>query len=418
MVKNLAFCTRCFLCFLFSSAHLLGQNSGSAVPFMLITPSPEVTMVGGAGVALPNYSAMNFHANPALLGWSAQSSNLAVTVPSDMDLWGGAFGNLPLSGVAVRVGYNADSMGLPLSFGIGVLHQHIDLGTFMRTDDNGQVIGTFSSQEGATSIGAGVNYHLPSIDIALGVSVKPVYSDLQALAQSGQSPGEAKSTAFDGGIFVRYTPLPHLHFGIFKPILALNLGYTLANVGSKVVYRTESDPLPRMERLGYALQAGTMIEFGGKKFSLVQVDWSVETMYSLVRRDAWGSDYASVFSNSDVVDNLILLKNSPYTEVRYGARVNLLQLVSYGVGSALYAKPVPVDPVPQNLLSPTGYETWGYGLQLRGVLNLLSAFMPGKTLSYIAEHFDVQYHYASSKLNEMYTRDFHSFSLVISDIRL
>ncbi|MBI5324960.1 MAG: hypothetical protein HZB41_06775 [Ignavibacteriae bacterium] len=91
------------------------------------------------------------------------NTNISIGIyPSSTDI--AAFGKVLFDNYAVQGGYDLSKLlgGFPLSIGAGFLYQGVNFGEFTRTHESGVVIGTFNSQEKAStfSLGFGFNYFI------------------------------------------------------------------------------------------------------------------------------------------------------------------------------------------------------------------------------------------------------------------
>jgi hypothetical protein len=115
----------------------------------------------------------------------------------------------------------------------------MDYGTQIQTDENGNVIGTFSSNEFSAS--AIYSSEIIPNRIGLGLGFKFLYSNLGPATGNTDSKGKALSYAFDIG-------------SKFKDVLTprFDIGFVLQNIGPDVTYVNDEqkDPLPMTMRLG------------------------------------------------------------------------------------------------------------------------------------------------------------------------
>ncbi len=243
-----------------------GQAGGAAVPFLLIAPDARGGSMGEVGTAIADDINAVFW-NPAGLGYQSNQRQVALSFSK----W------LPQ--------FNAD-----LFYSYGTYGQYVEdldgtiagtfifmnLGEFTRTAENGQALGTFRSNEFSVGISYGT---LIGKDVAAGVQIKYIQSNLAPAGAQQASAGVGISGAFDLGFLYRPTSLNVLGAELGN---ILSLGVNLQNVGPKITYLNESDPLPTSLRWGVGLKL-VEDEFNDLLFS---VDFSK----LLVRRDLLGSD--------------------------------------------------------------------------------------------------------------------------------
>ncbi|MEO8399318.1 MAG: hypothetical protein ABI550_05805, partial [Ignavibacteriaceae bacterium] len=109
----------------------LKAQGEAAIPFLYLTPSPELNGLGLTGVSYPNDDPFGFYYNPANLGHFSQNQNLSLHVyPNSVD-WLGESG-LKFNNSAFNIGYNfKDELnGLNFSVGAGFIHSRFDFGSF------------------------------------------------------------------------------------------------------------------------------------------------------------------------------------------------------------------------------------------------------------------------------------------------
>ena len=123
---------------------------------------------------------------------------------------------------------------------IGLNATFLSYGKNVRTDTQGDSVGTFDSFDGALAFTYGASV---SSDLAVGITAKVIYSHLSDLG-AGDELGEGNATGFavDAGVLYR------------TPLRKLTLGVALTNVGPDIAYidASQSDPLPRNLAVGLA----------------------------------------------------------------------------------------------------------------------------------------------------------------------
>jgi len=127
---------------------------------------------------------------------------------------------------------------------VGGAITYINTGSNEWTDEDGTVLGTFSSYELAASAVYGTKV---TDNLSTGLAFKVIYSALAKGVRVGmeQKEGVATTFAVDGGILYQ-TPLP-----------GLTLGAAVQNLGPDIHYidAAQADPLPRNLKAGLALRA-------------------------------------------------------------------------------------------------------------------------------------------------------------------
>ena len=399
-----AFIVLIALCLAFPSA--LDAQGESAVPFLLISSSPEGNGMGGTAATQPTRDALATISNPAQLGIFTLNNMFGASTYTPRTNWLPQFNisGLTYGTTAINGGYNLrDLLSLPfsLSAGIGYSRVHIDLGTFTVTSSSGPApIGTYSSNETSESIctAIGLEYY---VRFGIAMSFKRIESNLSSVGtEQEQGGGSARSSATDFGLLLD-VPLARIVSDLAKtsfdiapktsPFLDLSFGYVKANVGSEMVYieGSQADPLPRTAIVGLGAEFGLTSNPGPSEWKLASFRVAHQADDLLVVRNPDGSsDYQSGLGDIQFVDNVILGMANSKATVRKGWQVQVAEFLYLRGGSVEGPGLV--------------YSTSGYSVCLGGALHLLGLVSPslGKEswVGFVAEHFDLQYH--SSKYDE------------------
>ena len=260
-----------------AGSELKAQAGGSAVPFLLIGTDARAGGMGGVGTALTD-DINAIYWNPGGLGFldyfeapygfdeDVEASPFRQVAVS-FSPWLPQF-NADLYYSNLNVGQYVESLGGTVAFNFTLMN----LGEFRRTLENGQQRGTFISNEFAVGLSYGT---IIAPDLGAGVNVKYIQSNLTPTSTSGQQAGAGISVAFDLGVLWRPTD-----FWVFED--RLGLGINIQNVGPRITYIQEADPLPTNLRLGASYRAYED-EFN---------DLTIAADFGkvLVRRDSSGSD--------------------------------------------------------------------------------------------------------------------------------
>lgn len=254
---------------------------GSAVPFLVISPDARASGMGEVGTAIAD-DINAVYWNPAGLGFK---SYINPDAEYEEDL-------IPYRQVALSYSKWLPQFNADLFYAYGAIGQYFDkiggtlalnfvfmnLGEFTRTYENGSQGGKFLSNEFAIGLSYGGKL---TKDVAWGVQLKYIQSNLApASSFSNGDAGIGRSGGFDLGFLWRPS---NLNFGGgFDFSNKLSLGINLQNVGPKVTYREESDPLPTTLRLGSAYEVYT------DEYNDLKVSCDVSKL--LVKRDSLGSD--------------------------------------------------------------------------------------------------------------------------------
>ncbi len=410
---------------LFLVRHACFPQAATAVPFLLIPPSPEANGMGGASSAFVSMHPMAPLENAGQMGFFAMSNfmNAGIYAPPSHQIAGYDLPDLSYSTLAVNAGVNLHDLchfPFPLSLGIGYARVSFDLGQFTLTSSAGPTaIGSFSSYETSDNIlfGAGVDYW---VKLGFGVNYKIINSHLAPIgAESEQGTGNAEVGAYDIGILLQipvtgiatklgadFQILP----GKTTPFLNLTLGYAKRNIGDGVLYveGSQSDPLPRIAACGAGVEFGAESKMIACGWNLIDVVFTSEAEELLVTRYSDGTwAYLPGSGAIDFVDNVILGESGDQITHRKGWKVDIAEILSIRGGSVA------------GTLSD--YSTAGFGIRLAGVLKLVSALGPddpGGWAESLFTNIDVQYDYgkheyfAAGQISE----SFSSIALVLKRI--
>lgn len=255
------------------------QAGISAVPFLLITPDARANAMGNTGTALAD-DLNAIYWNPAGLGFF---DYFDPPYGYDPDKELDPYQQISLSYSPWLPQFNAGLSYGNLSYGRfferfnGTLAGNfifMNLGEFDQTNESGQLQGTFRSNEFVIGLSYGT---IIAPDLSAGIQLKYIQSNLTPTSNNvgGGNAGSGISFAFDFGLLWKPVNLP-----LFED--RLSLGLNLQNIGPKVTYLREADPIPTQIRFGIA----TMLvedEFN-------RLTWTVDLGKLLVFRDEAGSD--------------------------------------------------------------------------------------------------------------------------------
>ena len=365
----------------------------AAVPFLLLQPSPSLSAMGQTGTALPTEDPFGFLWNPAQLGYTSQNNNFSfIFYPTKLD-WLPTFNlDLEVKGLAFNIGYNLkEIIDFPLSVGFGYSNPEFDYGTFVRTDDYGNAIGTFEAKDyyHAYSLGIGIDYF---VQFNAGITYKDITSKLIDLPTGPDSLRvSAKTNVIDFGLLIN-VPVSKLIDEdlsielegdmLLKPDFNFSIGYSKSNIGDEIYYidPSQADPLPRMDRLGYGISTG--FDLIGDNFQMRVLNFSltVEADDILIDRDSTGWDYQSTLSDLQFVKNLINIEGTEDIVSHIGLKIDLFETVSLSTGH----------------FSGSGFmdvaETGGYELRAKGLFKLFGLLEQSPIIDFLRDHIDIRYY--------------------------
>jgi hypothetical protein len=356
------------------------------MPFLTFDPSPKLNGMAGVFTALPTDDVYGSYYNPAQIGVFSSKNNFTVGFfPQKTDWLPGANrGDLTFHANAFAAGYKLKTEH-PFNLGFGYIYSKFDLGKNVWTDASGNVIGKFNTYEtcNAFTFGLGSEYFL---QYYLGLTYKSVYSKLVPI-QIENNDGIADVSAFDFGMLI-LAPISKFIFtddlqniNNISPFLDISLGYSLHNVGGKVIYgdADQADPLPRQARLGYGISVGVDHLFRQEKLKIIQFDFSTETRDYLPYRDKGNIKYKNILGDIKLFKNVFGGYITDEVVLYRGWRIELFNTFTYSIGNIKGDVFLRYD------------ESKGYAFNTKGILNWLKYITENNDIGYIAEHFSLEY---------------------------
>lgn len=386
------YCSLLLLVLLFKP--IFGQTVMSS---MYLQPSPIFIGAGNVGTASPMQEAMGFYYNPAQLGYFSLENNLSISyMPKKTEWLKYVLPNLSIQSYGLVAGYNFKKKNndLPLSIGVGFLHNKFSYGEFVRTGpDSPDPIRKYESYDKFDCISLGIGYG-EYVRFNLGVSVKsfftnrndfPTFEDVNLDGVTG--------TAFDFG-FMIVTPLSNMispdqkiildESSFVKPNIDFVLGYSLLNIGKEVVYTDpeQKDPLQRAARLGYSFNFSLDMQSNKSTFNFFSYSFSVEADdHYLIKRSNYGGsfEYQNILGDIKFGRNLIELRGDDYATVHRGHILRFFESVIFTSGR----------------MHGGGYDhrkTDGLGVSSEGLIKLYSLLADDPIVDYFANHFVLEYY--------------------------
>lgn len=394
----------------------------AAVPFLTLQQSPELWGAGQIGAAIPNNQISGFYFNPANLGYKAQNNFMGGYFLTNKTEWLN-FAPMNFDSYGFSTGINSESFGegFPFSIGIGYIHNKLDFGIFVRTDENGNEYGRFDALESFENFSIGIGY-TNKISCNIGFSIKKFYSKLNDdptenpygiddLAGSpigsliNSNDGAADGYAYDFGILIT-APVYDLFFcnkneinkSSLLPKINTSLGYSVLNIGKKVSYIdvSQSDPLPLTARLGYTVELGCETYVKEEKINLLSYSFTAEAEDILIKGTNNGkSEYQNLIGDINIGKHLFGLNPDSKVVVHKGHILNFFETVNLYFGS----------------FNGRGYDyikTNGFTISLNGAFKYLSTKTDDKSLKYIFDHFSIEY--TNSKVRYDYLNATNKFN--------
>lgn len=210
------------------------QLAESSALFLRIEPDSRAAGMGNTGVALADNANAMFW-NPAGLAFQ-RNTQVGLTHANWLPQFDAGLFYEYLVGT-----YHVDGVG---TFGGNVTY--FNLGEIEITDSDGNTQGTYRSYE--LAVGVSYGYRV-SERLGLGTSLRGIYSKLSpALEDQEIESGTASTLAGDLSVLYRTAP-----FNLGGSQTTFSTGLNLANMGGRLQYNQDKEPLPMNLRLGYAL---------------------------------------------------------------------------------------------------------------------------------------------------------------------
>ncbi|MBN1397014.1 MAG: hypothetical protein JXA06_03180 [Bacteroidetes bacterium] len=391
---------------LFCIETAFGQITTTAVPFLLISPSPEANGQGCTSVSRISDDPYAIYFNPAHLGISSIQNNVMFSFYPSKTMWlpGLGINDLTYNTLVLSGGANLEEyLSLPLSIGIGYSRVNLDLGKFVvTTAESSDGVGTSNSEEhsDAFSLGAGLDF---GIKVALGITFRKTESNLVGLGAS------AWSRDYGLLIEVPVTELINKEFELMTgiaPICNLSFGSALTNIGDKIKYMdaNQADPLPRNISIGASMEIGlNLIKTDNK---IISFSWSRQADNLLVGRNQDGSSYyRNIFGDLSLGKHIIQGKLTDAVKISQGWQI--------GLGEILYIR--------EGSFNGGGFDhisTDGWGISTSGLIKIIKLVAEDNSLiTQLIEHFNIHYDESSYSTNDSYnplnSTKFSSLSLFI-----
>jgi hypothetical protein len=250
--------------------NLFSQAGGASVPFLRISPDARSSGMGETGTAIAD-NANAVYWNPggfAFLDYFSYGNEFEDAKPyQQVSL---AFSPwLPQFKADLYYSYGTYARYIEDVGTVAANLMFMNLGVFRRTTADGQDRGQFTSNEFAFALSFGTKI---TEELGVGANLKYIRSNLTP-AYNNSPPAIGNSAALDIGLLWKPKNLGFMEDN-------LSLGFNLQNLGPKITYISESDPLPTNLKLGAAYR------FYNDEFNDLKI--AVDFQKLLVHRDPNG----------------------------------------------------------------------------------------------------------------------------------
>jgi hypothetical protein len=385
-----------------------------AVPFLTLQQSPLLHGAGQIGASVPNSDAIGFYYNPAQLGYFSRENNFSTFFMPQNTKWlnnylsGYTFRSF---GLSAGYNFNKNENSLPISVGIGYIHNKLSYGFYY---DSKGIYESYESFD-CFSVGASLDYYLL---FNLGFSIKPFHSKLDNI-----SGGDANSTASDFGTMIT-APFAKLFFNnlkfalnnqsFLKPKVDLTLGCSITNIGKEISYidAAQADPISRTARLGYTLELGfdlllkqTKINFFNYSFTAEAEDILIKNKSNAIYISVPPYEYQNLFGDIIIGKHLFELIGDENVVVHKGHIFRLFDSFIFTTGR----------------FDGRGYynrKTNGYGLSSDGIFKLLNSAVDNPIINFISNHFVIEYFDTNTFVDSGLDTNFKGFALYLKRFEL
>lgn len=380
----------------------------SAGPFLLIHPSTSANGMGNVTTANVSDDPVATIMNPAQLGLFGLQHYFSFSTYSPKAQWLPSFGlsDLTYDVWGMNVGYDLSKvvdLPFPVAVGIGYSRIDLNLGTFVRTDSSGRVVGTFHALENAKQFSTAIAFDW-FVRASIGWNFKSIVSRVSSVGGSPSvGPGQAEPTATDFGVLVHAPIFDILRkadvaavsiSSTIRPLFDLTFGYARRNISdTPVLYpgNITVDPLPRSATIGLSAEAGlttTVMERDWKVFTFVLAR---EAEDLLVVRKSDGT-----FSYQSGVGDISFFKHVIRGELSDNERANLHKGWQLNFGEMFYLRGGSFAESPN--FGGRNYSTSGFGIRIGGLWKLIQVLSPeareSDVFTFLAGHFDFGYDHA------------------------
>lgn len=418
------------LIIMINSGFIQAQGGESAVPFLIVPASAEISGMGYASVALPSDDPLISTFNPAHLGIQSLKNNLSFGY--NHSNWFPSFHikDFGITTYALNGGINLNKYFNklpPLSVGLGYSHVLFNFGAFAVGNVPGNKTESYDKYDQLT-FSLALDYYIRA---SFGAAYKHVYSKLGGNVVVGNMSGEAKAEAdlLDWGAFIELPVVPLISKSLnrsmeiyegFTPVLNFSFAFSKSNMGQNSIYYVnpaQAGPLPRIARAGLGISAGFELAYNDIVMRWVSFNWTIEANDNLIDMNyltPWPTwEYQSGLGDINFFKELILGKTNQKTEKLKGWQVNFSEMFS------IYGGRFEED----YYNGGRKFNTSGWSIRTLGLIKLLKAVKPEilnkGVLGYILTHFDFRYGVSTLKTdnitNPLNNSDYNSFNIIFTN---
>ncbi len=389
-----------FLLFSFFVNSIFAQVG--TLQFVSHSQSKELMASGDIGAAKYVDDPSGFYQNPAMLGQRAFTKSVAFSLMPTKVAYRG-FADSKFSNYSAVAGHSFNLFNTQFAVGFGYIHHKLEWedGFCFRIGDN--PYHEYGGYESFDCYGLSLATDLKYLKLSLGISYKDIVRKRISHISSAITTVTSETDnagCLDYGVMayseLRNILFPNLKFDVSRnsdlvPLANITLGYSALNVGPRIRYTdsNDSDPLPRMEKLGYTFDFGFDYETEGLKINFITYSFSAEVENLLVKyvpseatigeHPIMKPTYQNMLSDIKIWDNLICLNSSSSVFVRKAHSVTLFD--SFIVTSGRYTE----------YYNNAIRKTSGFGFTTNGLFKLLDKYVDNNMVNFITKHMEVKY---------------------------
>lgn len=370
----------------------------SQIPVMSVPVSAEANGMGGVSGSVLSDNSMATISNPAQLGiFTLHNIFNAGTYLMSTPYSDGFSGyDITLTASSLNLGTSfGEEIGLPFDFSLGGGYSRLNL------DENSgytHILDWWEHEDNYT-IAIGFKWFA---SLGLGYTRSTLNSEIH-----NWGPTENVNTASSNyGVILEVPVFDFLSLvrgeelsisGKIKPVLDFTLASAIRNVGSDTLLMTPygASNLPREAMLGLNLNFKLRTIFNGRPWDVFSFIWAREAGDNLTQVNSYIDPFSGIvryqpryrngLGNISFLDNLVYGRNDGNVDLKKGWQVQVAEFV-YVRGGSFQGEILP------------GYTTFGIGLRLNGMVELLAACnlvdADDDVFGFLLDHVDLQYDHA------------------------
>ncbi len=297
--------------------------------------------------------------------------------------------------------------------GFGYSRNELDYGKFHYGPETGQTSEP-KDYYNAYSLGIGIDYF---IQFNAGFTIKNITSEIGGYFVEEESHASAKAerTITDFGLLINVPIIKlidqDLFFGMnagnkLIPFFNFSTGYSKSNIGDSIYYLdpAQSDPLPRIDRLGYGIKTGIDLVSDDFRINTISLSFTAEADDIIISRDTTGQwSYQSTLSDLHLWKNIINVEGDGWIVSHAGYKIDLFETISFSGGH----------------FSGRGFDVRksnGYEIRAKGLFKLYALWADNSITDFLRDHFDIAYYHTNFFSGHPLVTEMTGLALYISNL--